>query len=261
MTPYPYKQLVLPDNVPFAYVDEGSGSPLVMLHGFTGTAHRHFAALIQEFRSEYRVLAPDLRGYGASRPPPREFPPDFIERDADDVGTLLDQLDCPPAVVLGFSDGGESALILAAKRPDLVRGLVVWGTFGQLPPAALQWLNSLLPVESWGPDLDGWRRSIIEHHGQEQWPALITQYVESVRRLAASGWDLPLQHARSITCPVLQLHGEMEQRANPYEAANLAATIPHCRMEIIPGAEHSLQFEKPDHLAKLIRSFIGGLGS
>jgi valacyclovir hydrolase len=227
-----------------------------MLHGFLGTAHRHFAHMIQEFRSEHRVIAPDLRGYGESRPPLRSFPGNFIERDADDVAHLLDALRCTGAVVLGFSDGGESALILAAKRPDLVRALVVWGAFGQITPSAMEWLESLLPVESWGPDLAPWRDSIIEHHGREQWPSLITAYVETARLAFADGWDVPLQHAKSIRCPVLQLHGETEQQANRRFVAQLAAALPDGRMETVAGAGHSLQLEKPNELIGLIRSFL-----
>jgi valacyclovir hydrolase len=253
---FPYQRVDLPDGAPLSFVDEGHHRPLVMLHGFSGTAHRHIATLVDEFRSEYRVLAPDLRGYGASRPPGRDFPPNFIERDADDVAYLLDVTHYSQSVVLGFSDGGESALVLAAKRPDLVRGLVVWGAFGQVPASALHWLESLLPIEAWGPDLAEWRESLILHHGQEQWPVLVIGYVECERALAAAGWSLPLDLAGRIRCPVLQLHGDAEQRANEKEVAQLASAIPHGRLDIIPGADHSLQMEAPDLFVRRVRSFV-----
>jgi GNAT superfamily N-acetyltransferase len=118
---FPYTKANLRDGAKLAYVDQGNHHPLVMLHGFSGTAHRHLDTLIDEFRSEYRVLAPDLRGYGASQPPGRDFPPQFIERDADDVAELLDALGCSRSVVLGFSDGGESGLVLGS--PDELPGM------------------------------------------------------------------------------------------------------------------------------------------
>lgn len=259
MTRFPYERVILSDGATLAYVDEGAGPPMVMLHGFVGTAHRHLEALIQEFRSDFRVLAPDLRGYGASQPPPRDFPPTFYERDAEDIEEFLDRLHVKSTVLLGFSDGGESALVLAGRRPDLVRGLIVWGAFGLVQPSAIQWLNSLPPVESWGNDLEEWRLALVHYHGEWQWPGLVTHYIDTVRGLVASGWKAGLECAPLITCPVLQIHGETEERANRAEAVQLAAAIPHGRVAIVSGAGHFVQFERNEELVGLIRSFVEGL--
>ncbi len=107
--------VTLHDGALLAYHDLGSGPPLLLIHGFTGTARSHMGVLIDNLKHGYRVIAPDLRGYGASRPPNRTFPPDFYQRDAADMAELLDILQPGPVVVLGFSDGAESALVLAAR--------------------------------------------------------------------------------------------------------------------------------------------------
>lgn len=120
-------QIQIGDGVHLSCIDEGTGQPVLFIHGFTGTALADHGILLDEFRDEYRLIAPDLRGYGASRPPNRDFPVDFYQRDAADMAALLRALDCGPAIVLGFSDGAEAALILAATDPDLVRGVVAWG--------------------------------------------------------------------------------------------------------------------------------------
>ena len=253
---FPYKKIILPDGAPLAYVDEGRGLPIVMLHGWTGTAHSHFSRMIGEYRPDHRVVAPDLRGYGASRPPLRDFPPNFVERDAADVAYLMDQLGSPCAIVFGFSDGGDSALILAARRPDLVRALVVWGTVGQASPRDVEFFRPLFPIENWGPDLAPWRESLIEHHGREQWPTLITARADVANLLVATGWDVSLQHAKLIKCPVLQIHGEIEQRKYREETAQLTSTIPNCRVAIVPHADHSLQLVNPEELSLLIRPFL-----
>jgi valacyclovir hydrolase len=253
---FPYKRIALPDAVPLAYVDEGTGPLIVMLHGFTGTAHRHFSRMISEYSTDHRVVVPDFRGYGASRPPLRDFPPNFIERDADDVAYLMDHLRSPQAIVFGFSDGGESALILAARRPDLVRALVVWGTVGQASPGDLEFFAQLPPVDNWGPDLAPWRESIIEHHGKEQWPHLITARAEVARLMVATRWNASLQHAQLIKCPVLQIHGEIEERKCRAQVSQLASAIHDCHVEILLGGDHSLQLENPEELSLLIRPFI-----
>jgi pimeloyl-ACP methyl ester carboxylesterase len=120
----------------------------------------------------------------------------------------------------------------------------------------MDWINSLIPVDSWPPELASWRDAIIEHHGRAQWPGLVTSFVHTARVLAEAGWDIPLQHAKSIMCPVLQLHGELEEQANPTEVAQLASAIPNCRIQVIAGADHSIQLEKPEEFKSLVRSFL-----
>ena len=85
--------ITITDNVHLSYLDLGQGQPLLFIHGFTGTALGDLGDLIAEFEAGYHVIAPDLRGYGASRPPNRDFPPDFYERDAADRSSLATR-DC-----------------------------------------------------------------------------------------------------------------------------------------------------------------------
>ena len=82
-------------------------APALLMHGFTGTAEAHMGPIIEELRGTRRVVAPDLRGYGASRPPVRDFPPDFYVRDADDMDAAKDLLvqDGAAAVVDGLLVG------------------------------------------------------------------------------------------------------------------------------------------------------------
>ncbi|MCZ7671283.1 MAG: alpha/beta fold hydrolase [Chloroflexi bacterium] len=66
---------ILADGANLAYLDEGEGRPLLLIHGNTGTAQTHLGHLITQLQKSHRVIAPDLRGYGASQPPPRTYPP------------------------------------------------------------------------------------------------------------------------------------------------------------------------------------------
>ncbi|MCB8988917.1 MAG: alpha/beta fold hydrolase, partial [Ardenticatenaceae bacterium] len=137
MTTSHQAHITLPDGAALAYLDTGEGRPLLLMHGFTGTARAHLGSLIDTWQTTHRLIAPDLRGYGASQPPTRSFPPDFYQRDADDMAVLLRYVGCGPALVLGFSDGAESAILLAAAYPELVRGVVAWGVSGVISPEML----------------------------------------------------------------------------------------------------------------------------
>ena len=80
----------------------------------------------------------DPRGHGGSRPPQRDYPLDFYQRDADDALAIMKALGHSRFSVLGWSDGGNAALLLAATNPSAVRRLVVWGANSYVNAADLE---------------------------------------------------------------------------------------------------------------------------
>lgn len=240
-----------------AYSDEGVGSPILLMHGFTGTARSHFAGLIDILRVDYRVIAPDLRGYGASQPPGRDFPPDFYRRDADDMAALIDTLGIGPVTVLGFSDGGESALLLAAQRPDLVRAVLAWGVAGVIAPAMLAQAEQWLPLEAWEVERAEWRAEIIANHGAAQFAPMICGWLEAIRAIVAAGGNICLAEAEQITCPTLLINGANEVGNPLADVQRLAARIPNCRLEIVAESGHGVHWEQPQRFIALTREFLG----
>ena len=105
------QSIVCANGTRLAYVELGSptAEPVVFLHGFTGTAHSHFAAELALLAPHMHVYGLELRGYGASAPPYRVFGADFYERDARDVISFIETLDIGPVHLVGFSDGSEAA--------------------------------------------------------------------------------------------------------------------------------------------------------
>lgn len=251
--------VALSTGVRLAVSDQGSGAPLVALHGFTGTARSHLGGVIDALSATHRVIAPDLRGYGRSRPPLRDFPPNFYDRDAADVAALIEALGCAPAVVLGFSDGAETALVLAAERPDLVRGVVAWGVCGVISAAMVASVQAWLPVEAWGERRADWREEIIRNHGAEQFPSMVTGWVAAAEAIHAAGGDIVLGRAHRIACPTLMINGAGEVGNTPADAAALAARIPACQLEIVPDAGHPVHVDQAARFLELVREFLGRL--
>ena len=93
---------------------QGEGDPLVLLHGALGTGEAHFRGQIDEFARRYRVIAPDLLGYGKSGRRD-SFDADFHSRDADDVAALVERLGLPGIHLCGFSDGAIVAMMVAGS--------------------------------------------------------------------------------------------------------------------------------------------------
>src|SRR5688500_1730217 len=105
------------------YTDKGKGRPLVLLHGFP-LDRRMWDAQVERLSGHYRVIAPDLRGFGQSR----RSDPFTIESLADDLHLFLEQLGALPCVLAGLSMGGYVSLAHAAKYPADLRGLILIDT-------------------------------------------------------------------------------------------------------------------------------------
>jgi len=110
-------------DVELFYAEKGRGAPFLMLHG-NGESHGYFERQTAYFADKYRVITPDTRGHGAS---PRGEGPFTLSRFADDLKDFMDGLGIARAIILGFSDGGNIALLFALKYPQYVEKLIVDG--------------------------------------------------------------------------------------------------------------------------------------
>ena len=110
-------------DISLHYYEEGTGEPLVLLHG-NGEDLHYFDHQIPYFAEKYRVIALDTRGHGES---PRGTAPFLIRQFANDLKDFLDEMGLEKVNLLGFSDGGNIALYFALKNPDRVNKLILNG--------------------------------------------------------------------------------------------------------------------------------------
>ena len=126
----------MPDILPACSI-RGEGFPLVLLHG-NGEDRTYFSAQIGAFAACRRVIAVDTRGHGMT---PRGTAPFTLAQFAEDLCALLDALSIPQADLLGYSDGGNIALLFALQHPARVRRMVLNGAnlnpWGLCPPTLL----------------------------------------------------------------------------------------------------------------------------
>ncbi len=105
------------------YIEKGQGEPLILLHG-NGENCDYFKGQIEVFARCYHVYAPDTRGHGKT---PRGNAPFTIRQFADDLLAFMDLHGIEKAHLLGFSDGGNIAMIFAMRYPDRVDCLILDG--------------------------------------------------------------------------------------------------------------------------------------
>ena len=110
-------------DIKLNYEEKGSGDVLFLLHG-NGEDHTNFGAQMEYFSKQYRVIALDTRGHGASE---RGVKPFTISQFADDLYDFMQEKGISKANILGFSDGGNIALVFALRHPSMVDRLILNG--------------------------------------------------------------------------------------------------------------------------------------
>ena len=122
------------------YIEKGIGAPLILLHG-NGENCEYFKGQIHVFAGHYHVYAIDTRGHGKT---PRGVKPFTIRQFAEDLLGFMDDRQIEKAHLLGFSDGGNIAMIFAMKYPDRVDQLILNGA--NLSPDGV-WRSTQIPIE------------------------------------------------------------------------------------------------------------------
>lgn len=108
-------------DIQLNYIEKGTGTPLILLHG-NGGSYEYFNNQIDYFAKWYRVIALDTRGHGAS---PRGEKPFRIRQFAEDLKDFMNEKGIGRAHILGFSDGGNIALVFALSYPQMVDRLIL----------------------------------------------------------------------------------------------------------------------------------------
>ena len=257
--------------------ERGSGPPLLLLHGFSATA-RSLDALAQGLAEEYRVIAPDLVGHGASDAP-RDLAPYRMDACIAQLCALLDALETGPVGVLGYSMGGRVALALLAQAPERVRsGLLVSASAGIANPATRaerrrsdEALAGRIESQGVPAFVDAWLAQPLFASQQRRLDAAARAQTRQERlsnhahglanslRGMGSGAQPPL-HAqlRGITQPVALAVGEEDDKFRRI-AGELAREVPRARVHCIPRAGHALHLENPPALLALARRHFAAL--
>ncbi|HMA35497.1 MAG TPA: alpha/beta hydrolase [Chloroflexia bacterium] len=238
------------------YEVQGRGDPVVLLHGFTETG-RTLRALSDALKRDFRVITPDMPGYGRSGPQPRDYPVDFYERDARVMAAFLDALGLPAVHLGGFSDGAEVALWLAILRPAQVRSLVAWGVAGALNADALPEVGEIATlIDAPPPHWVDWRDRLCRSYGEAAARRMTAGWAAAVRDLISRGGDISLARAGEIRCPVLLVNGAEDRVNPPVVVRALAARIPQAELILVPDVGHRVHDAREAWFNGLVRDWL-----
>ena len=240
------------------YEEQGSGAPALVLPGFAGSIEEFSALRDALVAAGYRVIAAALPGSGRSEPQPRTYTATFYEDDARSFAALLQQLATGPAHLMGFSDGGEISLLMAALTPGVARSVVTWGAAGVLNDPSGQLREAMYNVVDHPiPPLQEFRDYLIVTYGEANARAMTQSVVGALNDIIAAGGELSRSKAGNITCPVLLISGEHDIFAPPALVSELADRVRTAKVLVAEGAEHNVYMDRPEWLMQTILDWVG----
>ncbi len=223
----------------------GAGDPLVLLHP-GGADSRAYDLNLDGLAAAFRTYRFDRRGQG--RTPDVGGPITFADM-TDDTIAFIETVVGEPVHLLGHSIGAPVGLLVAFKRPDLVRGLVFsegvfhyegWlpGVLDPLPPDVLGFLGGLYGE--------------VSPHGGEHWPGVWARLDHEHHRAPA----LTTADLAAITPPSLLMFADNEGEVEVEHIHALHRALPHAQLAIVPGTGHGLLADKPDLCNRMIVEFL-----
>lgn len=240
------------------YEEQGSGAPVLVLPGFAGSIEEFSALREALVAAGYRVIAADLPGSGRSEPQPRAYTATFFEEDAGSFAALLEHLATGPAHLIGFSDGGDISLLMAALTPGAARSVITWGAAGVLNDPSGQLREAMYNVVDHPiPPLQEFRDYLVATYGEANARAMTQSVVGALSDIIAAGGELSRSKAGNITCPVLLIAGEHDIFAPPALVSELATRIGKGEVLVTEGAEHNVYAERPEWLTQTILDWLG----
>ena len=237
------------------FEESGRGDPLLLLPGWGGSIDE-LAPLREALAPTLRVIAADVPGSGKSGPQPRTYTASYYHDDARLLLALLDAIAATPAHLVGFSDGGEYALLMSVLRPDAVRSVVAWGSAGSLPdaPELTEAFASL--VDDPIPPLAEFSAYMKAAYGESGARVMAQSEAAAMRAIMEAGGDISRSHAASIICPALLITGEDDFLATPALVSDMARAISLGEFVEAKGAGHAVHHDRPAWLSETVVGWL-----
>ncbi len=258
------------NGITMAYDDNGSGPALLLIHGFPLCRrmwHPQINALVS---AGFRVITPDLRGFGESDTPEGPY---SMELFADDMVELLDHLGIRQAAIGGMSMGGYILFNLLERYRSRVNGACFITTRANADDEGGKARRLILArdVMKFGPQVvaEAFEKLLFADESLVERPKLVGEvygWMTANDSRGIAGGLLAMRERKDythllsgFTVPALAIGAEGDKAAPPDNARAIAAGIPGCRLAIIPYAGHMANLENPGAFNAALLEFLRGL--
>ncbi|WP_306326860.1 alpha/beta fold hydrolase [Streptomyces venezuelae] len=253
-----------------AHADQGTGPALLLVHGHPFD-HTMWQPQLDHFSRTHRVIAPDLRGYGAT---PLGAHPDSTDLGvfAEDLTDLLDELGVDRCVLAGLSMGGQIAMELYRRHPERVRGLVLADTFPAAETedgkAARNALADRL-LAGGAPAMRGYADEVLDRmvapynthaapHVHRMMCATDPAGAAAALRGRAERPDYR-QTLTTVPFPALVVVGGDDTYTPVSDARDMHALLPRATLAIVENAAHLPNLERPEEFNAVLENYLRSL--
>jgi len=239
----------------------GEKTPVILVHGWC-CDHSYMQPQFEYFAARgHTVLAPDLRGHGASDKPVQDYP---IAAFADDVAWMAGELALVRPIMIGHSMGGIIAYDLAARRPDFAAAVVQLDSSTALTATARSGMDAFieaLKAPTYGEAVIDYvdRVLLIDSDDPERRQRILAGMSSAPQPIMVSAFtglrDFdPVEGGRILSCPTLYIAADEPSPRS--DMTRLHELIPHLHYGKVVGSGHFCQLEVPDQVHAMIARFL-----
>jgi len=229
----------------YNYEWDHEGEAVVLLHGGLSKTSSWDYLMVPPLEDEFHVFAYDRTGHGFTGDQPGSL---HFEFQCQEAIAYLEDVVKEPAHLIGYSDGGIIALMVAIKRPELVKSIVAIGANYHYSAPLKDFLEARVSEE------DQAEYNLISPDA----PHTLLEKNIRMNEIWKTEPDISISEIASIQCPVLVMAGDDDFIAHDH-TISLYEALPLGQLAIIPGTSHGLVKEKPALLIALIMQFLEDL--
>ena len=247
------------------YLDSGSGSDVLLLHGLGGYATK-WESVINILSESHRVIAPDTVGCGLSDKPVADYTPEFL---VEFVDRFIGEMGLERPHIVGASLGGQVAAMFAADHPQNITKLVLVSPAGVMrhsTPALDAYVMAAMYPH---PRSVMHALMLMEGSGRHPAQRLVSSFIDNMWRpnakmafmsslLCFSNSADVTPYLRRIKAPTMLVWGYDDPIIPISYAARFVQAIPDCRFEGMNGIGHTPYVQSPGHFTDLVVSFLSG---
>lgn len=229
-----------------------AGEPILLLHGGFGTLE-DFEPIATALSKDFRLIAMDARGQGKSTLGDKPLTYQLMKEDAE---KLLDLHHIKSATIIGFSDGGMVAHLMAIENPDRVKKLVSIAAPWRKPDLDLirEFLMKVTP-ESW-KDKFPESFELYQRLNPEVDFKILTKQLVSMWIDESETGGYPGDLVKQITCPTLVIRGDDDHLFSRESASLLAGSVEKSSLLNLPFGEHEIHKEQAEIVSNFIIDFL-----
>lgn len=261
---------IVAGGIETSYLEAGAGEPVVMLHGSGPgvSALANWQHNIGVLSRRFRVLAPDIVGFGATaRPGDVVY---SLRTWTDHIWAFLDALGLEKVAIVGNSLGGRIALQMATDRPGRIARMVLMGA----PGVGMTITAGLAALRAYEPSPDAMRDLLRSYFAVD--PAMITDELVEIRyqasivdgayqayramffdpRHAGSQLGITEDEVRAITTPTLLVHGREDKVVPVHVSVTMLGLLPNADLHVFSACGHWTQIERADEFSALVTDYL-----